>query len=122
MIDRLRAPDDNSERLQQRDEAIEFALGRLDHDPWVMKSGDQRLRARGGFVWNVAGDDRMIGWHGGALESPNDNLLERVPLIMRIDGRKLAPRLDFLIGQMSFHVCPMRATLTASPLTPRSRY
>jgi hypothetical protein len=112
-MDRLRAPDDNSERLQQRDEASEFALGRLDDKLRVTEPGDKRLRASGGSVRNIAGDDWMRGRHGGALESPNDNLLERVPLIMRIDGRQLTPGLGF--DQLSFHVCPQHAKLTANP-------
>ena len=52
----------------------------------VRNAGDERLRACSGTFRNVAGDDWMIGWHGDAFEPPDDNLLERVPFIMRIDG------------------------------------
>ena len=103
---RLRPPDDNSKRLQQRDEAIELALGRLEHEPWVTESGDEGVRACGHPLRNVAGDDRMIGRNGGALESPDNDLLKRVPFIMRVDRRERIPRLSFRIGHTSFHVSP----------------
>ena len=99
----------------QRDEAIKLALGRFDHNLRIVESGDERLGARGGSLRNVAGDDGMIGRHGRAFEPSDNDFLERVPLIMRIDGTKFVPRPGFRIDQLSFHVCPQHAMPTASP-------
>jgi len=49
-----------------------------------MKTGDQRLCPRG-EAGNIAGDDGMIRGNDGALKPADDHLLQRVPLIMRIN-------------------------------------
>ena len=64
--------------------AVELLLRRFDHEFRKAEAGDERLGARG-HAGNVAGDDRMIGRNGRALEPADDDFLQRIPLIVGID-------------------------------------
>ena len=72
------------ELLEHLDEIVELLLRGLDHEFRETKARRERLRARG-HAGNVAGDDRMVGGNRRALEAADDDLLQRVPLIVRID-------------------------------------
>ncbi len=89
VVDRVRTPDGDVERLQERDERVEFPLGPFDQHPGVLVTGGEPLQPRRPRR-DVAGHDRVTGRDRRAVEAAYDDLLQRVPLGVRIDRRSRA--------------------------------
>ncbi|GGS59262.1 hypothetical protein GCM10010253_37410 [Streptomyces badius] len=85
MVDGIGPGDRDAEGLEQGDELIQLLLGRPDHGSRISQSCGKPLYP-GGPRRYVAGDYPVPRGSRGAVETADENFLQRVPFVVRTDG------------------------------------